>query len=359
MRRSMNILELCDFYSNYASNFIPSLINLESKLSEKGHKVFFIFSTKNLSKKFYEWEVPFSTIYKTELFDFTSYSIVKNVVDFIKKNDIKIVHGHFLASFYLSEIKKRCPKDVVFFEHIHSAPYNNAKTLKARLKRIRNVFLLNHRITKICVSDAIIPMTKYIYPCTKVVSCRNAIDLARLNKKNNNYLNEFSILLFGYNYFVKGVDIAIKAVMRYSLENNIHLDIVMSDNLESNKNQIIKDFGCIPDCVTILEPSHDVVPLYRSHQVFLNASRSEGISYAIVEAYYCGSLCVVSDVPATKETNLPDVIYFKAGSEESLYFSLKTAFEKRHTYENDNKYVEDNFSINKWSEELIKIFKLD
>ena len=52
MRRSMNILELCDFYSNYASNFIPSLINLESKLSEKGHKVFFIFSTKNLSKKF-------------------------------------------------------------------------------------------------------------------------------------------------------------------------------------------------------------------------------------------------------------------------------------------------------------------
>lgn len=355
----MNILELCDFYSNYGSNFIPSLEYLEHKLSQKGHKVFFIFSKRNLSEKFYSWEKPFSLKYPTQLLDFSKFSIINETVKFIKENNIKIVHGHFLASFYFSEIKKRCPKDVKFYEHIHSAPYNGRKTLKARIKRIRNAFLLNHKITKICVSDAIIPITKFVYPFTKVLSCRNAIDFSRLKKNDHNYLDEFNVLLFGYNYFVKGDDIAIKAVADFSLKHNIHLDIVMSDNLELNKNQIQKDFGCIPNCVSILEPSHDIVSLYTSHQVFLNASRSEGISYAIIEAYYCGALCIVSNVPATLETNLPNVIYFKTGSSEDLTNALEQGYLIRKSYLNDIDYVEKNFSLEAWSNKLIKIFQLD
>lgn len=352
----MRILELCDFSSNYGSNFIPSLKCLEKKLSSKGHEVFFIFSKRNQSTDFFEWEVPFSKAYPTELMDFSKSSIVKEVVAFIKEKNIKLVHGHFLASFYLSQIKRRCPKDVLFFEHIHSAPYNNKINIRARLKRMRNVFLLNHKITKICVSDAIIPMTKYIYPLTKMVSCRNAIDFSRLKRLDNNYLSEFNVLLFGYNYFVKGDDIAIKAVLKASEKHSIHLDIVMSANFEENIKQITKDFGGIPSCVSILKPTSDIVSLYASHQVYLNASRSEGLSYAVIEAYYCGALCVFSNIPATKEANLPNVLYFDSGSPESLYNSLIKAFEIRHSYKNDNNYVETNFSIDAWCERLLSIF---
>lgn len=355
----MNILELCDFFSNYGSNFIPSLAFLEKELKQRGNDVFFIFSTRNLSSKFFEWEIPFSKKYKTELFDFSNFSIVKKVVCFIKKNNIKLVHAHFIASFYLSEIKKRCPKDVVFFEHIHSAPYNNKKTLLARIKRIRNLFLLNHKIEKICVSDSIVPMTKFIYPLTKVVSCRNSIDFSRLLKKENIQLGEFNVLLFGYNYHVKGDDLAIKAILNLSKKINIHLDIVMSDNFDFNIKCIKRDFGCIPNCVSLLQPSHDVKSLYNSHQIFLNASRSEGLSYAVIEAYYCGSLCVVSDVPATVETNLPNIIYFKSGNVESLICSLNKAYENRLSYKNDTNYVEREFSLEKWCNQLISIFRLN
>ena len=132
----------------------------------------------------------------------------------------------------------------------------------------------------------------------------------------------------------------------------------MGNNLEDNTERIIEEFGCVPDCVSILEPTNDIVSLYKHHKVFLNASRSEGGSYAILEAYYSGCLCVLSNVPATKESNLPGVVYFKSEDSEDLYHSLIYAYEKRNEYKNDIDYVLKNFSIDQWSDTIIKIMGL-
>lgn len=354
----MNILELSDFSSNYGSNFIPSLCALEDLFSKKGHCTFFILPTKNKSKKFYEWEVPFSAKHNVTLMDFTNYSIVKNVVLFIKKNNIKIVHAHFIASFYLSEIKKYSPRDVVFYEHIHSAPFRNQKTFKAKIKRIRNFILLNKKITKICVSSSIKNMTQYVYPRCKVVVCKNAIDFGRLKKNYSVSHDDFKILLFGYNYYVKGVDIALESIIEFSKIVNAHLDIVMSDNLKKNVNIILEKYKKIPNCLTILEPEHDVSKLYSEHQVYLNASRSEGFSYANLEAYYSGLQCVFSDIPAIKEANLPNVIYFESGNVKSLISALKKAYQQRNNFKNDLEYIENNFSLQKWAEDVACIMSL-
>lgn len=355
----MNILELAGFYSNYGSNFIPTLENLDKKLNSLGHHTFYIFSNRNLSKKFYEWEIPFAEKHNTTLMNFRSYSFVKNVVSFIKKNQINIVHAHFCPSIFLSMIKRRC-KDVLFLEHIHSCPYNNKKTFKAFIKRVRNYLFLDKTILKICISNSMMPMVKYSFPKQKVISCINAIDFTRLKKSIRNDSNGFNVLLFGYNYYVKGVDVAIKAVMKArKIINDIHLDIVMGNNLLENKQRIIKEFGEIPDCVSVLEPTHDIVSLYNSHKVFLNASRSEGGSYAILEAYYCGSLCVVSDVPATKESNLPGVIYFESEVDDDLMKSLLYAYSIKDNYQNNVDYVAESFSVDNWSKNIIQIMQLD
>lgn len=355
----MNVLELCDFFSNYASNFVPSIAFLEKELNRLGHKVFFIFSKRNLSKKFFEWEEPFSKEHSATLLDFSTYKIVKDVVAFISEHDIKIVHAHFIASFYLSEIKKRCPDDVVFYEHIHSAPYNNVKTFKATIKRMRNLFILDKKIEKICVSNAIAPMTKYIYPLTNVTTCLNALDFNRLSKCANNNFKDFSILMFGYNFYVKGVDLAIDAVLKLSFEFNVRLDIVLSANFEENKNKIIEIYGKIPDCIKLLPPTSDVVSLYKNHRIFLNASRSEGLSFANIESYYSGMLCVFSNISANSEANLPGVLYFGSNSFDELYKTLKHAYCMGNNYLNDLSYVESNFSLLRWSNELIRIFRLN
>ena len=73
----MNILELAGFYSNYGGNFIPTLENLDQKLTALGHNTFYIFSNRNLSNGFYTWEVPFSQKHNTKLVDYQSFSFVE------------------------------------------------------------------------------------------------------------------------------------------------------------------------------------------------------------------------------------------------------------------------------------------
>lgn len=355
----MNILELAGFHSNYGSNFVPSIENLGNNLCKKGHKVFYIFSNKNLSEKFLEWEVPFSKRYPTTLLNFSSPSFVRQTVSFIKRNNIKVVHAHFCSSFYLSMIKRRCPKDVLFLEHIHSCPYNNKKTFRAFLKRVRNFVFLEKDIVKVCVSNGMMPMVKYTFPGQNVICCVNAVDFSRLSKSSRNNCDGFDLLLLGHNYYVKGVDIAIKAVLaakKYIKE--IRLDIIMGDNFEANKKKIIREFGGVPDCVRILEPTHDICPVYMSHSVSLNASRSEGRSYAVVESYYCGSLCILSDIPGNVELGLSNVIYFSMGDEKDLARAILQAYKVKDSYSNNVDEVEKNLSIENWSCEIIHLMGL-
>ena len=355
----MNILELAGFHSNYGSNFIPSIENLDRKLVLSGHKTFYIFSNENLSDGFYEWEIPFSQKHNTQLVDFHSKSFIRKVSKYIKENKIDIVHAHFCSSIYLSLIKKLVPKRVKFFQQMHTMPYENKKTMKARLKRLRNIFTFDKKIEVVCISKAMVPIVKYIFPRNNVVTCINCIDFSRFEKRYFNRNEKFNILLFGYNYTVKGVDVAIKGVLKASeVVKDIHLDIIMGDNLKSNTERIIMEFGEIPKCVSILEPTNNIKPFYQNHTVFLNASRSEGGSYAILEAYYSGSLCVLSDVPATKESHLPNVIMFKNGDSDSLSEALIAAYKIKDNYCNTPDYAVANFSIDCWSDNIMNIMDL-
>lgn len=355
----MRILELAGFHSNYGSNFIPTLENLDQELTSRGHTMFYIFSNENLSDGFYEWEIPFSQKHRTTLVNFHSVTFISEISKFIRKNDIDIVHAHFCSSIYLSQIKKLSPKNVAFYQQMHTMPFNNVIGRRAWLKRVRNIFTFDKDISVICISDAMVPIVKYIFPRNKVVSCINCIDFSRFEKRNYNRNEKFSVLLFGYNYYVKGVDIAIKATLRAKkVINDIHLDIIMGDNLEENSNRIMQEFGSIPECVTILKPTNNISPFYQNHTVFLNASRSEGGSYAILEAYYSGALCVLSDVPATRESNLPNVIFFKNGDSDSLAEALIEAYKTKDIYVNNAEYVERKFSIDTWSKNIMSILNI-
>lgn len=355
----MKVLELADFYSNYGSNFIPTLEYLEKKLNQNGHKVFFIFSKRNLSEKFFEWEKPFEKKHRTALFDFTSRNFVRDVVEFIKKNDIDVVHAHFCASFLLSQIKKKTKGKVAFYQHIHSCPFNNKKTIRAYFKRFRNIFILDKNIKKICVSKSIVPMTKFVFPLQTVIYCTNAIDFSRLEIEPRASINKNSILLFGYNYYIKGVDLALKAItnLRHKTGLDIQLDIVMSDHMESNIEIIKKNYGEIPDGITLLEPMSDVSKLYNNHYVFLNSSRSEGLSFANIEAYYSNCLCVFSDISQNKEAGLPNVSYFRAGDSDDLERALSSVLLNDVQMNNDIDYVKRTFSLERWSDEMMQILK--
>ena len=353
----MRILELTGFCANYGSNFIPTLECLGKKCENMGHEMYYIFSDANPSKKFYEWEKPFESKHHTSLFNFHSSNFENEVAKFIVDNQIDIVHGHFISSIKFSKIKKKSPSQVKFYQHIHNSMYLH-KNIYAFCKKIRNLLFLDKSILKICCSESIVESAKYTFPNSEVVFCKNAIDLSRLEGASRND-SDFNALLFGHNYYIKGVDLAIEAIIEINKTIPVHLDIVMSNNLEENKRIIIEKYGDVPSCVSILDPVSNVVELYKKHQLFLNASIEEGMSYANIEAYYCGNLCVFSDIPQNKEPGLPNVIYFSSGSVEDLIKAINLAYEQRNSYKNDINYVVSEFSLNSWADKMIKFMNIN
>ena len=170
--------------------------------------------------------------------------------------------------------------------------------------------------------------------------------------------DNFSILLLGHNYYIKGVDLAIDALLQLPKEMNAHLDIIMGDNVEKNTKIIITKYGKIPNEVSILNPTSDICKMYESHKIFLSASIEEGFSYAINEAYYCGAQVVSSDLPPILEVNLPGVIRFSSGDILSLVNALKRAYEERFNYSNSPSYVEQHLSLDVWANNMLRIFGL-
>ena len=130
----MKILILAEFYSNYSGNFIPALNYLKNELDSLEHEAYFAFSNKNLSDAFYLWEKPFAENNNVVLFDFASKNFVKDAANYIKREHFDIVYYHFGSSFKLSQIKKRCPRDIVFYQHnlIFTESYTQKKRIALR-----------------------------------------------------------------------------------------------------------------------------------------------------------------------------------------------------------------------------------
>ena len=72
----------------------------------------------------------------------------------------------------------------------------------------------------------------------------------------------------------------------------------------------------------------DLLPaLYQNCAAYVNSSRHEGLSNAILEALSYGCPLVLSDIPANREMGLPKKNYFSTGSADHLKEKIESALE--------------------------------
>lgn len=72
--------------------------------------------------------------------------------------------------------------------------------------------------------------------------------------------------------------------------------------------------------------------LYENCGAFVNSSRHEGLSNAILEAISFRRPLIVSDITANKEMNLPSNCYFATGCSDSLAKRIDSAFERHESF---------------------------
>lgn len=359
-----NILHIMDYAAPYSGNFIRSIQFLEKEINaDRGHLIYlFPKKAQNLYwiKQLINEGGRVYFIENTFFLKIIIFSNIKFIRDIIKSEKVSIIHTHFMNYNYsLFLLKILYFSRTKFIGHFHNhflPPRNKYRKLKILITNLTYDLIIG-------VSDSVAFSVKEarINP-NKVISISNALDFSRLDNYEQIYFsgdNKLStIMMFGWPFYRKGVDIAIEAVRQlYTERSNILLVISLAGEKEYFENEIVNRLGQIPTWLKILEPRDDVASYYNASDIFLSASREEGFSYALVEAAFCKPLLISSNIPAPVSLKIPHLFTYQVENPEDLknviYTLLNMSIEQVGKIKFEQKiFVKRNFDLYTWAERV-------
>lgn len=346
------IIFVCDYGAKYGGNFIASFNYLANKLIRRNIEVYFIFP--EVAKK-QKWEIDLSK-FNVLYCDFDKQNLVNTIGRCLTRNDHVIIHFNFISSLFILRLKGKLGNcaDYVFHQHM---------AVKFGLKQLVKGIILRlfapKKIAYIGVSQDVFNDVRKEVGKKKSRLVLNAIDTKRLKTINN--FDNHNILIFGTDYYYKGVDLAIRAIQHSEIENKCKL-LIVTHNVSEARQMILREFGVLPVFVKIIPPVQDIGKLYSNSFLFLSPSRSEAFGYSVVEAAYSGNQVIISNVPGQNMlSEIPGVEEVQLENTKQLREKIIYAFE--HSNDNRNKinneackYIADHFSLEKWSNSILEIY---
>lgn len=201
---------------------------------------------------------------------------------------------------------------------------------------------------------------------------RNAIDFSRFDRVecniNYNAKDRFSkliILMFGFDFERKGVDIALRACDRI-IDNgiNLKLRICVAVDLDKVVDKTLSTLKVskVPEWIEFLPPTDHIQKYYEDASVFISPSREEGFPYSLIEAAYCGCLLVASNISGQNELNLDDILWIDSNNVDNLAGTLAkisdlSVYEKVKISKQLHISAFSNYQISRWTNEIIEFYK--
>lgn len=361
------VLQIMDYAAPYEGNFIPSILNLEHHINNVGGRLIYLFP---LVAQNIEWAKKLQNDGKTVYFidrSFFSkkveYKNINYLSGIIKKEKIDIIHTHFVAYNYTLALMKKLiiPKVRIvgnFMNEFHP-PFNKFRKFKIFITRISFDLIIG---SSAAVANSLLNAG---INSKKITFVNNALDIKHLQQYDKIKIaeneNQKVILMFGWTFQRKGVDTAIEAIMQLNSEGkNYILAIALPGNASLIESDIITLFGKVPTFVKFLSPLNNAANYYNAADIFLSASREEGLTYAVMEAAYCSCMLVVSGIGGNPQ-DIPYTSVYELGNLEQLKsaiieMSAKTGIEREKINEAQRAYVAKAYNLDSWSEEIIKCY---
>jgi glycosyltransferase involved in cell wall biosynthesis len=362
------VCELAHFANAFCGNFMASLFDLEKKINGRnnGSKIIYAFYKNSLDCNWAKEMVQNNK----DIF-FINDQNIKGFIELrkiIKNNKVNILHLHFnFPVIILFLLKIYSPKTKIlahFHNTITGVPGMGIKQiLKIKIKKI----LYNRVIDIFCgCSEAV--YYDLINCGMNKNRCRyidNGIVFSRLDidcndgKEIFNIKNKKVILIYGTEFYRKGVDVAINAIKDIVHKYNIVL-LITCQNKYIVIEQIKNILGHIPDWIIIVPPEENISLYYRMSDIYLTPSREEGFSYALLESIYCGTLTIRSDIPAM-DRKIPNELVVPVNDIHALRQSMEYALNLADNTKQDitteqKKFVIARWNINIWSGKIIDLY---
>lgn len=363
----ITVLQIMDYAAPYQGNFIPSIENLEGHLNKSGNRLIYLFPS--ISSEF-DWVLKLKQdgkpVYFIERSFFSKKVKIRNIIfilKLIKNENVNIIHTHFVSYNYSLAIIKN------FFLHKVKVVGNFLNEFHPPLNKYRKIKIF---ITKISFdliigcSPAVVKSLSNAGISNKKLKCiDNALDIKHLQQYEilsiNNYPGQKVVLMFGWPYSRKGVDNGIEAIRLLNAEaGNYLLAIEIPGPPSLIENEILAQLGTMPSWIKFLKPRNDVTSYFNASDVFLSASREEGLAYSVLEAAYCNCMIIVSDIgghardiPYTSIYDVEDIENLKKSIKEmgSISDEQKIVINKAQ-----REYVIKKYDLNNWSESVINCY---
>ena len=347
-----------DYAAPYRGNFISAIECLENHYQNKGNTVYLfpkkaenLLWVKNMienGKRIYYIDTSF---YSRKI----KYSNLKTIQAIVKQENIEIIHTHFIEYNYSLFLYKKLYTQnirVIASFHNHYFPSGRLYLLKNWvIKRTIDFFIGDSQ----SVSESLF---KIGIPFTKIKTINNSINFTRLNESSEIVItipgSNHAVLMFGYPWYRKGVDVVVKALYALNMGKKIPVTLALAQAgcVEVTTYAIIKTLGYLPDWIVFLGPREDLASYYNAATIFISAGREEGLSYAPIEAAYCNCDVICSDIPGNPLDipgmsiySMEDYSYLKNIIEQLLSITRK---EKTRVKKIQRDYVIENYNINAW-----------
>ncbi|MDO4466483.1 MAG: glycosyltransferase family 4 protein [Bacillota bacterium] len=359
-----NLLHIANYAAKYRGNFIESLSILDSNLQSSGVTSFYAFYLPDVDNP-QPWMVDLEKAGKKVLYlSGDVFADYKKIRELIKKENISLVHTHFITiKQYLSVALANAFSNFKTIMHFHNHSQKAGK-LKSILRN-----LVYRKCYMIGCSESVYHSIEENFPKNPKSFVDNGIYFQRIDKLDRASRNEYNLkadstvcLIFGFDFFRKGVDLAVKSIETLNKNGqNIELVISLSTNLEAVKENIIKILGYLPEWAHIIEARNDVYMLYNMADIFLSPSREEGLPYSVIEAAFSRCNVVMSDISAQKYLKVPYGIWHKEGDvsslEEAILKAIQIGSEKEYNLEQVREEIKNNYSVERWAEQIEMEYK--
>lgn len=369
----MNVLVAADYRSPYGGNFIGSFLDLGMSLNARGDNLLFLFPLMEEKERFWISYIK-NAGHKVFFIDMSGRKdiFLKELSDIISANQIDLIHSNFGMLYHDFLFNKPVFGKTRLLFHDHMGFQTNRSLSTQKYKNfLRSVLFLKNRIGVISVmkekdSSYSANIGKHWF-IPNGISFRRCLSesLSREARRAERGIPEKTklVLAFGWNFEIKGIDIAVQSVeIARKKDPSIELAVVIQTEkiTEHERNQLLIKTGLDPDKTPWLHfwPGiEDVYSYHRAADVFLSCSRTEAFSFAILEAISQRCPVVMSDITGTRwAKQYTKCLSFHDGDISDCSKKITDAILLTQKTSDNSEDIIGSYSIDKWRDKVLAVY---
>ncbi len=370
------ILHAANFAAPYGGNFIASLIALETRCEREGCSLVVAVPSKAADKAWCAQLVAQGHQVRFLPDDGSTLGYATRLAELVLATQADLLHTHF-SSYDVAAWGARClllprRRELAVVWHAHS-DFPSSATAARRVKDVLKYRVMGNSVQMVAVSEHVRQrMIDCGFDASAVRTIPNGVDIARASSAARSKAQMHAdlgippeaalLLLFGWEPWIKGVDVAMDAAHQL-VQNGRCIRLAVVGTSALHDFVLRRSSGRVPPWLQILEPTENVADLYGAASVFVSASRNEGFPYSVCEAMASGLPVVLSDIPGVSWARRGSgAVFFPSGDGAALAGRIDevlnwSAQERRHNAEVTQDFVRRELQIGVWADRIVELYR--